>query len=145
MILNALKYSFDFSIKKKSPWNIGFARLHSVQESTLALKNKLRKKFGNKGPLLPSDHRVDMIFVDIDRMECHFDRQHVLDEIYECLEAIDAFEQFYADDERVMKRYGGEIQVLRERLDDARTEVLNKRNFKSNYKVFVDYPAGYEG
>ena len=139
------KYSFDFSIKKRSPWNVGFAQLRSAQESSLALKNKLRRKFGHKGPLLPSDHRVDMIFVDIDRMECQFDRRHVLDEIYECLEAIDAFEQFYADDEVVMKRYQSEIQILRERLDDARTEVLNKRNFKSNYKVFVEYPAGYEG
>lgn len=132
-------YRFDHSPKNHGAWNLGFEALESMR-----MKNGFRKVTG-KPPLLPSDRRIDLIFVDIDKMRSQFDRKAVLDEIYDVFEAINAFEEFYADNDTVMRRYAGTIEDMRNRLNQARAEVLNKRNFKTNYRVFIDYPAGYDG
>ena len=44
-----------------------------------------------------------------------------------------------------MRRYSGKIVNMRRRLNQAREEVLEKKSFKKNYRVFVEVPDGYEG
>ena len=73
------------------------------------------------------------------------DRRWVLDKIYRIEDGINKFEEFYAHDDAVMRRYSSKIANMRRRLNQAREEVLDKKSFNKNYRVFVEVPDGYEG
>ena len=131
------EYSFETTPMKKDC----FAQRIIALEANFATRLGLSKK----PPMLPSERDVDMVFVDIDKVEDQFGRKAVLNDIYDISNRIDAFEEFYAEDENVMSRYKRAIEIMRNRLDQARIEILNKRSFKTNYKIFVNSPEGYEG
>ena len=95
--------------------------------------------------MLPSEKEIDLIFVDVDRMSDQYERKQVLNNIYDLIDRINAFEEFYSDDQSVMRKWGPVVNNMLDRLNEARIEVLNKRSFKDNYKVFINYPEGYEG
>ena len=113
-------------------------------ESIGAHVQRMHKGFG--APKLPCDRDIDMTFVDIDRMENQSDRSYVLDRIYRLINMITIFEDYYADNDVVMREMRPTIDRQRKLLDDARERVLAARSFSTKkYKVFVKVPVGYEG
>lgn len=102
--------------------------------------------FGRKKKLeVPSQLDVDCIAVELDRIENHADRRYVLDLIYNQEEKIQKFMELCEYNNDLKKKYYGKMQSMLKELEDIRRGVLSKRNFDKNYKVFVKYPAGYEG
>ena len=135
-----MNYSIERNYKKNSQFDMAAARYTQAMESFKTRLGNMRVR-----PQLPSEKEIDLIFVDIDRMSDQYARKVVLNNIYDLIDRITAFEEFYADDESVMRRWSPVINIMLDRLNEARVEVLNKRSFKDNYKVFVNSPEGYEG
>lgn len=135
-----LKYSIEKNPKIASPFDMAAQRNMTAMESFKTRLGLLRSR-----PMLPSEKEIDLVFVDIDRMSDQYSRKVVLNDIYDLIDRINSFEEYYSEDSQVMKRYSATINNMLDRLNEARIEVLNKRSFKSNYKVFVSSPEGYEG
>lgn len=133
------EYRFDFNAKKCNAMEAYMNNKHSKQ-SRAAMESIF-----HKDPLLPSDKEIDLCFVSIDQMVNQSDRRWVLDKIYRIEDEINKFEEFYAHDDAVMRKYSSKIANMRRRLNQAREEVLDKKSFKKNYRVFVEVPDGYEG
>ena len=133
------EYRFDFNAKKCNAMEAYMNNKHSKQS-----KAAMESIF-HKDPLLPSDKEIDLCFVSIDQMVNQSDRRWALDKIYHIEDEINKFEEFYAHDDAVMRRYSSKIANMRRRLNQAREEVLDKKSFKKNYRVFVEVPDGYEG
>lgn len=133
------EYRFDFNAKKCNAMEAYMNNKHSKQS-----KAAMESIF-HKDPLLPSDKEIDLCFVSIDQMVNQSDRRWVLDKIYRIEDEINKFEEFYAHDDAVMRKYSSKIANMRRRLNQAREEVLDKKSFKKNYRVFVEVPDGYEG
>lgn len=133
------EYRFDFNAKKCNALEAYMNNKHSKQ-SKAAMESIFYKD-----PMLPSDKEIDLCFVSIDQMVNQSDRRWVLDKIYRIEDEINKFEEFYAHDDAVMRRYSAKIANMRRRLNQAREEVLDKKSFKKNYRVFVEVPDGYEG
>lgn len=134
------KYSIEKNPKIAAPFDIAIQRHLAAMEGFKTRLGLLRSR-----PMLPSEKEIDLVFVDIDRMSDQFARKMVLNDIYDLIDRINAFEEYYSNDDQVMKRYSATINNMLDRLNEARIEVLNKRSFKDNYKVFVNSPEGYEG
>lgn len=133
------EYRFDFNAKKCSAMEAYMNNKHSKQ-SKAAMESIFHKDL-----MLPSDKEIDLCFVSIDQMVNQSDRRWVLDKIYRIEDEINKFEEFYAHDDAVMRRYSSKIANMRRRLNQAREEVLDKKSFKKNYRVFIEVPDGYEG
>ena len=135
------EYRFEFSKNGKK----GMA----IENQIAAIPNHVRitmeSLFGRVSPKLPSERDVDMLYIDVDRMENQFDRKYVLDRIYRLMDKIVSFEEYYQDDENVLASTKPQIDRLKKSLDDVRSRVLAKRTFDKTYKVFVKVPEGYEG
>lgn len=116
---------------------------HSASEKIAMEANMFKKS--KKGPEIPSQLDVDTIFVEVDRIENHADRKYVLDLIYHQEEKIENFKELFQYNEELKSRYAGKMESMLNELTSMRQAVLNKRNFDKDYKVFVKYPAGYEG
>lgn len=102
--------------------------------------------FGGKKPKLPTQYDIDALSVEIDRIENNHDRIFVLDLVYNLLDKITSFEEFYeVKDPNMLKRYSIQIESMRKDLNNIRLQALAKKNFKKNYKLFVEVPEGYEG
>lgn len=101
--------------------------------------------FGRKKPEIPSQLDVDTLFVEVDRIENHADRRYVLDLIYNQEEKIERFKEFFEHNNFLKQKYADKMESMLRELSSMRKAVLNKRSFDKRYKVFVKYPAGYEG
>lgn len=98
-----------------------------------------------KSDEVPSQLEVDTIFVEVDRIQNHADRRYVLDLIYHQEEKIQNFLELCDVNPELKGKYHGKMQSMLKELESMRQAVLAKRNFDKQYKVFVKYPAGYEG
>jgi hypothetical protein len=94
---------------------------------------------------LPSQYDIDMISIEIDKMENQRDRIYVLDLIYDAMNKINLFMEAFEYDDVIRSRNEAKCIDLLKQLDDQRKRCLEKRQFDSNYKFFVKYPKGYEG
>ena len=103
------------------------------------------RKSKKGGIQIPSQLDVDTIFVEVDRIENHADRRYVLDLIYHQEEKIEKFKELFQYNEDLKAKYAGKMESMLKELSSMRRAVLDKRNFDKDYKVFVKYPAGYEG
>lgn len=121
----------------------------AIENQIAAIQNHvcltLESLFQKGAPKLPSERDIDMLYIDVDRMENQFDRKYVLDRIYRLMDKIVTFEEYYESDENVMASTKPQIDRLKRSLDDVRSRVLAKRTFDKTYKVFVKVPEGYEG
>lgn len=99
----------------------------------------------NKKTMIPSQLDVDTLFVEVDRIQNHADRRYVLDLIYHQEEKITNFLEIYENDDKMMNKYRSKMEGMLKQLASMRQNVLDKRSFNSQYKVFVKYPVGYEG
>lgn len=142
----------DFAMETELIYNIkGFNKLanmiNSCRESvrnTIA-QEAFGRKHNNKKMDIPSQLEVDTIFVEVDRIQNHADRRYVLDLIYNQEEKIEKFKEYFQFDDDLKNRYSGKMESMLKELEQMRQAVLAKRNFDKQYKVFVKYPAGYEG
>lgn len=101
--------------------------------------------FRGRKPKVPSQLDVDTIFVEVDRISNHADRRYVLDLIYHQEEKIERFMEYCESHPSEKKKYWGKMESMLKELQEMRDAVLAKRSFQKDYKVFVRYPAGYEG
>lgn len=95
-------------------------------------------------PISMSDYDIDCIEVEIDRIQNHHDRMFVLDLIYNALEKIDTIESLM-DVNIKYNKYRNKIEPWRKRLAELRTMAMKKKDFSSNYTLFVRQVPGYEG
>ena len=119
--------------------------LRAAQES--AQHTIAQEAFGRKSKkdAIPSQLDVDTIFVEVDRIQNHADRRYVLDLIYNQEEKIERFKERFQYNEMLKEQYGSKMDAMMIELESMRKAVLAKRSFDKQYKVFVKYPAGYEG
>ena len=139
------EYRFDFSMKSKTARGLETLIEQIPEHAQRAFTRALESAFSGKTPRLPSERDVDMIFVEIDRMENHFDRKYILDRIYRLMDRVVIFEEYYENNQSVLDSMRPDIDRIKRNLDEARRRVLAVRTFDKTYKVFVKVPAGYEG
>ena len=139
------EYRFDFSMKSKTARGLETLIEQIPEHAQRAFARALESAFSGKTPRLPSERDVDMIFVEIDRMENHFDRKYILDRIYRLMDRVVIFEEYYENNQSVLDSMRPDIDRIKRNLDEARRRVLAVRTFDKSYKVFVKVPAGYEG
>lgn len=101
--------------------------------------------FRKKKSMIPSQLDVDTLFVEVDRIQNHADRRYVLDLIYCQEEKITEFLELFENNPQMMAKYKTKMESMLRQLASMREQVLNKRSFDKQYKVFVKYPVGYEG
>lgn len=128
-------YEFRFNPYGKAAKQLGVIRQRRATESL----------FPKGTPKLPSDKDIDLLYVMVDQMQSQSDRRWALNRAFSILKDIDDFEDYYKDDESVMRRYEPVIRKMKARIDHCRDEILRKRSFKTQYKVFIEVPEGYEG
>ena len=87
---------------------------------------------------------MDMIEVEIDRVEDHQDRIYVLDLIYARVDQINEFIDFYGENSQEVKRNKAKIDKYRKQLDAMRIRLLSKHNIDKSYRVFIHNPPGYD-
>lgn len=134
------KYETSFDLKKFGVYERAVA---NALESSFAIA---LEGFGrNKGPKLPSQYDLDSISVEADRIENHHDRIYVLDLIYNKVEEINEFRELINGNAQMEHRFLATADRMLKELEDVRKNVLSKRAFNKDYKVFVKYPPGYEG
>lgn len=92
----------------------------------------------------PSDYDIDNIDIEIDRIQNHYDRMYVLDLIYTKIDQINDYTE-YCKNHGTYNIHKARIKSQLDRLEKLRITVLNKRIVTSKYKLFVEYPEGYEG
>lgn len=103
------------------------------------------KKPNLKKLKVPSQLDVDTLFVEVDRIQSHIDRKYVLDLIYCQEEKIIEFLELIDGDPILKEKHTTKMQGMLKELAEMRKNVLAKRSFDRQYKVFVKYPVGYEG
>ena len=96
-------------------------------------------------PKLPKGFDIDMIDVEIDKVENHQDRIYVLDLIYARDEEISEFIEYYGENSNQVKANRAKIEKYRKRLAELRARVLSKHTIDNGYKLWVKSPEGYEG
>jgi hypothetical protein len=94
---------------------------------------------------IPNQLDVDSIYVEVDRISNHMDRKYVLDLIYNQIEKIETFQSLFDYSPDLKHKYATKMTSMLDELESLRQAVLEKRNFDTNYKVFVKYPDGYKG
>ena len=135
------KFEFDDTIPRQ------FGNYSSIVKNALestitwSCANESSK---NKIPSMPSDYDIDVISVDIDRIENHADRIYTLDLIHNRLDQLCEFEE-YVEFNGTINRFKSKIASQKHQLEQMRTQVLNKKSLNKQYGVFVKYPSGYEG
>ena len=136
---NALIFTLKGSIALES-----LIRMHvnKAKDDMIAQEALFRK---NKKTSIPSQLDVDTIFVEVDRIQNHADRRFVLDLIYTQEEKITNFLEMTENNPDMTNKYKTKMEAMLRQLSSMRQQVLDKRSFDKQYKVFVKYPVGYEG
>lgn len=137
--LAAYEFYYDIIEYGKVSAALESARLHAEHEVAM------EGLFGSKTPKLPSQYDIDVIGIEIDRIENNADRIYVLDLIYNIMTQIDRFEDSIRQNNSDMRRYEATMKSMRDQLNMFRKTVIEKKISKKDYKLFVQYPAGYEG
>lgn len=94
--------------------------------------------------LIPTQYDIDLIAVEIDKIETQADRIYVLDLIHANMEKVTRCEELI-EKHRDGKRYAMQVATVKSQLETLRTNVLSKHKLGKDYKFFVRYPEGYEG
>jgi len=134
-------YRLYYDMKKFSNMERNWHSLRDCAQRAIATEAFGKKKKDE----IPSQLDVDTIFVEVDRIQNHADRRYVLDLIYTQEEKIEHFLELCEYNNELKDKYYGKMQSMLKELESMRQAVLAKRNFDKQYRVFVKYPAGYEG
>lgn len=136
---NKLMYDLKGAVELESKIHMA---MESYKMDQIAQEGMFRKKKKN---VVPSQLDIDTIFVEVDRIQNHADRRYVLDLIYCQEEKINDFLTINENNETLMARHKTKMEAMLKQLSSMRQQVLDKRSFDKQYKVFVKYPVGYEG
>lgn len=152
--LEALSYE-DFDDKEflhKNKFVFDMKRSIAVESALRMADNRAKREmiaqegvFRKKKTTVPSQLDVDTIFVEVDRIQNHADRRYVLDLIYTQEEKITNFLELFENNDQMMAKHKHKMEAMLKQLASMRQQVLDKRSFDKQYKVFVKYPVGYEG
>lgn len=135
--LSGFSLKYDIVDKPKELAALELAIKTSSQQTAMeGVGSKIRK--------LPSGYDMDMIEVEIDRVEDHQDRIYVLDLIYARVDQINEFIDFYGENSQEVKRNKAKIDKYRKQLDAMRIRLLSKHNIDKSYRVFIHNPPGYD-
>lgn len=90
---------------------------------------------------------IDIIAVDVDRIETHDDKIYVLDKIYDKLQICEAGLDYIesGDSGNKVKQSKQTLLSMKKQLEDLRRMTLATRIIDKEYGVFIKYPKGYEG
>ena len=104
-----------------------------------------RESLFGRPPKLPKGFDIDMIEIEIDKVEHHQDRIFILDMIYAREEEINEFIEYYGETSSTVKSNKPIIERYRKRIEEMRKRLLSKHVIDKGYKLFVKSPQGYEG
>lgn len=104
-----------------------------------------RESLLRREPKLPKGFDIDVIDVEIDKVETHQDRIYVLDLIYAREEDINEYIEFYGEHSQQVRSNKAKIDKYRKRLSEMRLRLLAKHTIDTGYKLWVKYPDGYQG
>lgn len=90
---------------------------------------------------------IDIIAVDVDRIETHDDKIYVLDKIYDKLQICEAGLDYIesGDSNKKVNQSKQTLLSMKKQLEDLRRMTLATRIIEKEYGVFIKYPKGYEG
>lgn len=133
-------YTFTGSNPRTAAIEIASAEAYGTSED-VALEAFIKKK---KRAVLPSDYAIDDIWIEIDKIENHYDRAYVLDLIYHKIDQLNYFEDSCRQNGEYHK-YDAKIKSTKESLQKLRRAVLDKKIAPKTYGIYVKCPPGYEG
>lgn len=123
-----------------------FSKLASGYKNVSRRATAALEAFGkNKKVEIPTQLDIDSIAVEIDSISNHMDRRYVLDLIYNQIERIEKYREVRDMNPSVKKINDGMLDAMLNELESLRKATLLRKDFKKDYKVFVQYPVGYEG
>ena len=132
-----------YNIKVFGPLQQRLSNAMESAELKVAQEAFMRNKKDQLEP--PRQLDIDIIYVEVDRMQNHADRRYVLDLIYDLEEKIERFKEQFKYNTTLKYKYEDKLDSYLSQLSNLRKAVLARRSFDQQYKVFVKYPAGYEG
>lgn len=93
-----------------------------------------------------SQSEIDIIGIEIEKIENNDDKIYVLDLIYDKLDLINtALEYIDSGKKEKVQQPKITLQGLKKQLEALRTDVLSVQIKEKQYGVFIKYPKGYEG
>lgn len=115
--------------------------LKSVLESA---KNSKFNKYGKLEKV--TQHDVDIISIQIDKIQNENDKIYLLDVIYDYLETLElADECLHNGKKDAVQMSTQQIRSIRQELQELRKRVMDFKIVEKQYGVFIKYPVGYEG
>lgn len=104
-------------------------------------------KFDKYGKLQKvTQHDVDIVAIQIDKIENQNDKIYLLDVIYDYNETLDLAEECLHDGRKsAVQMSERQIKDIREQLADLRKRVMTTKITEKQYGIFIKYPVGYEG
>lgn len=109
-----------------------------------AARNTKFDKYGKLEKV--TQHDIDIVSIQIDRIENQNDKIYLLDVIYDYNETLDLADECLRDGRKsAVQMSERQIKDMREDLSELRKRIMNTKITEKSYGVFVKYPAGYEG
>ena len=89
---------------------------------------------------------IDMIFIEIDKIENNDDRIYVLDRIYDKMDLVNLALEFINKGDTSKVRQSKQTLIgMKTQLEKARNHIIQMPIKNKQYGVFIKYPKGYEG
>lgn len=93
-----------------------------------------------------NQHDIDIVAVQIDKIDNQNDKIYLLDVIYDYLETIDmSINAINEGNQNLVKNNMRQLTDMAEQLQTLRKQVLSTKIVEKRYGVFIKYPKGYEG
>jgi hypothetical protein len=141
-----IKQSF-FGSKQDDTYLKMLTEQNTINLCTKIVNESLLTWFDNLGKVKKvSQSDIDMISIEVDKIQNNDDKIYVLDRIYDILEIVNTGLEFISkgQTEKVQQsKYT--LQGYKTDLEKMRNKVLNIQIKDKQYGVFIKYPKGYEG
>lgn len=111
------------------------------------LESAFNAKKDNYGKLRKiNQHDIDIVSVQIDKIDNQNDKIYLLDVIYDYLETIDmSINAINEGQQNLVKCNMRQLTDMADQLQTLRKQVLGTKIVEKQYGVFIKYPKGYEG
>lgn len=107
-------------------------------------KNSKFDKYGKLQKI--TQHDLDIVAIQIDKIDNQNDKIYLLDVIYDYMSTIDLADECIANGQKgAVAMNERQLATTRKNLEDLRKQVLAVKITDKNYGVFIKYPVGYEG
>ena len=103
--------------------------------------------FNNVGKVKKvSQTDIDIIRVEIDKIETNDDKIYLLDRVYIQLELVNAaLDMLKMGKEKKVQQPKSQLLAMEKQLNEMREEILAVKIIDKEYGVFIRYPKGYQG